>query len=59
VHQLLVPNVAAGSHQLEWNGRVDGSGLFADKGDYRLTLRAIDSTGSVSINRFALVRVFF
>ncbi len=59
VRRILVPNVAAGSHQLEWDGRVDGNGLFADKGDYRLTLRAIDSTGSVSINRFALVRVFF
>ena len=43
---------------IAWDGRVDG-GLFADKGDYRLTLRAVDSTGSVSLNRFALVRVFF
>jgi hypothetical protein len=59
VRRILVPNVTAGSHQLQWDGRVDGNGLFADKGDYRLTLRAIDSTGSVSINRFALVRVFF
>jgi flagellar hook assembly protein FlgD len=61
VRRIFVPGVAAGSgHKIEWDGRVDdANGLFADKGDYRLTLRAIDSTGNVSINRFALVRMFF
>ena len=51
-------SVTPGTQVLEWDGRAE-NGLFVDKGDYRLTLRAIDSTGSVSINRFALVRVFY
>lgn len=61
VRTILVPNVPAGTgHTLRWDGRVgSATGLFADKGDYRLTLRAIDSAGNVSINRFALVRVFY
>jgi len=53
-----LPSVAPGTgHTIAWDGRAE-NGLFADKGDYRLTLRAIDSVGSPSINRFALVRVF-
>ncbi len=59
VRQTLEPMVTGGTgHTIEWDGKADNS-LFVDKGDYRLTLRASDSTGSVSINRFALVRVFY
>ena len=59
LRRIFVPGVAAGNdHTIAWDGRADG-GLFVDKGDYRLTLRAIDSVGSASINRFALVRVFY
>jgi PKD repeat protein len=58
MRRFFVPGVAAGNgHTIAWDGRAE-NGLFADKGDYRLTLRAIDSTGNSSINRFALVRVF-
>jgi len=58
LRRLFVPSVAPGTgHTIAWDGRAE-NGLFADKGDYRLTLRAIDSAGSPSINRFALVRVF-
>lgn len=61
VRTILVPNVPSGTGRtIQWDGRVDSAaGLFADKGDYRLTLRAIDSAGNVSINRFALVRIFY
>jgi PKD repeat protein len=61
VRTILVPNVPAGTGRtIQWDGRVESAtGLFADKGDYRLTLRAIDSAGNVSINRFALVRIFY
>ena len=59
VRKIVELNVSPGSGlTISWDGRTD-SGLFADKGDYRLTLRAIDSTGGVSVNRFALVRVFY
>lgn len=59
VRRIARPGNAAGTGlTIAWDGRADG-GLFADKGDYRLTLRAVDSTGSASINRFALVRVFY
>jgi PKD repeat protein len=58
MQRVFVPGVAAGNdHTVAWDGR-GPNGLFADKGDYRLTLRAIDSAGNASINRFALVRVF-
>jgi PKD repeat protein len=58
VRRLFQPGVPAGTgHTISWDGRTESS-LFADKGDYRLTLRAIDSAGNGSINRFALVRVF-
>ncbi len=58
LRRIVAPGVPAGNdHTLSWDGLAD-DGLFADKGDYRLTLRAVDSTGSASINRFALVRVF-
>jgi PKD repeat protein len=59
VRRITRPGTGAGTGlTLAWDGRADG-GLFVDKGDYRLTLRAVDSTGSASINRFALVRVFY
>lgn len=58
MRRQFVAGVAAGNgHTISWDGRAE-NGLFADKGDYRLTLRATDSVGNVSINRFALVRVF-
>lgn len=58
LRRFFVPSVAPGNgHTIAWDGRAE-DGLFADKGDYRLTLRAIDSAGNASINRFALVRVF-
>jgi PKD repeat protein len=43
---------------IAWDGHAD-SGLFADAGDYRLELRAIDSSGNVSLTRYALARVFY
>jgi flagellar hook assembly protein FlgD len=43
---------------IAWDGNAD-DGRFADAGDYRLELRAIDSAGSVSLARYALVRVFY
>jgi hypothetical protein len=50
--------VAAGANTLAWDGRTD-SGLYADKGDYRLSLRAVDSSGNQSIVHYARVRVFY
>ncbi|MFC6671375.1 FlgD immunoglobulin-like domain containing protein [Marinobacterium aestuariivivens] len=51
--------VAAGTgHTIAWNGHAE-NGLFADAGDYRISLRATDSTSSESITRYALVRVFY
>jgi PKD repeat protein len=52
-------NVAPGAGlTIEWDGRAD-NGLFVDKGDYRLSLQATDSTGSRSLVRGVLVRVFY
>ena len=50
--------VAVGANTLAWDGRTD-SGLYADKGDYRLSLRAVDSSGNQSIVHYARVRVFY
>jgi PKD repeat protein len=44
--------------RIEWDGRAD-DGRFVDSGDYRLTLQAIDSTGSASLARYVLMRVFY
>jgi flagellar hook assembly protein FlgD len=52
------PNAAAGAGTIEWDGRSD-AGIFADKGDYRLALKATDSDGNQSIIRYVLVRVFY
>lgn len=52
-------NVQPGAaHTIQWDGHAD-SGLFVDRGDYRLSLRAIDSAGGASLTRYALVRVFY
>lgn len=50
--------VAGGANTIAWDGRTD-SGLFADKGDYRLSLRAVDSSGNQSIVHYVRVRVFY
>lgn len=58
VRRITETNVMPGTGlAMEWDGRAD-NGLFADKGDYRLTLQATDAAGA-SIRRFALVRVFY
>jgi flagellar hook assembly protein FlgD len=48
----------AGADMLAWDGRTD-AGLLADSGDYRLALRAVDSSGNQSIVHYARVRVFY
>lgn len=59
LRRIARPITAAGiGLTIAWDGLAD-DGLFVDKGDYRLTLQAVDSTGSASISRFALVRVFY
>ena len=59
LRRILVPNVAGGTGRtILWDGHAD-DGRFVDQGDYRLALQAIDSTGSPSLTRFALVRVFY
>jgi flagellar hook assembly protein FlgD len=50
--------VAAGNDTIAWDGRTD-AGLFAAAGDYRLSLRAVDSAGNQSIVHYARVRVFY
>jgi len=52
-------NVALGTGKtIVWDGHAE-NGLFADAGDYRLALVAADSTGSASIIRYALMKVFY
>jgi PKD repeat protein len=51
-------NVAAGASMVTWDGR-DDRGIFADKGDYRIALRAIDAAGNQSLVRYALLKVFY
>jgi flagellar hook assembly protein FlgD len=48
----------AGADMLAWDGRTD-AGLLADSGDYRLALRAVESSGTQSIVHYARVRVFY
>jgi PKD repeat protein len=55
---IVQTNVAAGTGTIEWDGR-DASGIFADKGDYRLAVKATDPSGNQSIVRYVLVRVFY
>lgn len=59
LRQIVDPLVVAGTDlTITWDGRA-ADGRFADRGDYRLTLRAVDSAGSASLTRLALVRVFY
>ncbi len=43
---------------ISWDGKTD-DGLYADKGEYRLELRATDASGGSSLVRYTLVRVFY
>jgi PKD repeat protein len=49
---------AGASKVLEWDG-LDGEGYLPDKGQYRLALTAIDASGSTSLTRYMLLRVFY
>jgi hypothetical protein len=51
-------NAPAGAGTIEWDGK-NQSGIFVDKGDYRLALKATDASGNQSIVRYVLVRVFY
>ena len=51
-------NAPAGAGTIEWNGR-NQSGVFVDKGNYRLALKATDASGNQSIVRYLLVKVFY
>ena len=55
---IQTANLPAGAGVVSWDGRTD-SGMFVTKGDYRVGLTAIDSSGNQSIVRYALVRVFY
>lgn len=46
------------SKVLAWDG-LNSDGLLPDKGEYRLALTAIDGSGSTSLTRFMLIRVFY
>jgi flagellar hook assembly protein FlgD len=50
--------VIEGANSIAWDGRTD-SGLYADVADYRLSLRAVDSSGNQSIVHYARVRLFY
>ncbi|WP_179957424.1 PKD domain-containing protein [Exilibacterium tricleocarpae] len=57
IRDYLVPAVAAGAaRNLAWDGKAN-DGRFAEEGAYRLSVTAVDSTGSRSLKRAALVRV--
>jgi flagellar hook assembly protein FlgD len=49
---------ASGAATIGWDGKTD-SGLYADTGDYRLALKAVDSAGNQSTVHYARVRVFY
>jgi len=49
---------AGASKVLTWDG-LNSSGLLPDKGEYRLALTAIDASGSTSLTRYMLIRVFY
>ncbi|HEX7329952.1 MAG TPA: PKD domain-containing protein [Pyrinomonadaceae bacterium] len=51
-------NAPAGAGTIEWDGK-NQSGMFVDKGDYRLALKATDAAGNQSIIRYLMVRVFY
>ena len=59
LRQIVEPLVAAGTgHVIGWDGRA-ADGRFVAPGDYRLTLRAVDSVGNTSLARLTLMRVFY
>jgi len=58
MRNIVQTGVAAGTGVIEWDGR-DDNGIFVDKGDYRLAVKATDATGNQSIVRYVLVRVFY
>lgn len=59
LRRVIQRNVEADTRNtITWDGHTD-EGHFADAGDYRLSLQAIDAAGSRSIMRYALVRVFY
>lgn len=55
---IQTTTLPAGTGTVAWDGRTD-SGMFVAKGDYRVGVTAIDSSGNQSIVRYALVRVFY
>lgn len=58
MRSIVLPNAASGVGTIEWDGR-DDRGIFADKGDYRLAIKATDAAGNQSLVRYVLVRVFY
>ena len=58
VRTITNANVGAGTHTIAWDGRND-SGIFVDAGDYRLGLKAADSSGGQSLVNYVLVKVFY
>ncbi len=58
MRSIVQPNVVAGPGSTLWDGR-DDKGIFVDKGDYRLAIKATDAAGNQSLVRYVLVRVFY
>jgi len=58
VRTIEQASVPAGAATVIWDGK-DDRGVFADKGDYRIALTAIDAGGNQSLVRYALLRVFY
>jgi flagellar hook assembly protein FlgD len=58
IRTILLPNAAAGPNTIVWDGKSD-NGIFVAKGDYRLALKATDSSGNQSIVRYLLMKVFY
>lgn len=58
IREAVDPTGQADPLTLLWDGYAD-NGLLATSGDYRLELRATDASGSVSLVRYLLVRVFY
>ena len=58
VRTINQTNVPAGTATINWDGK-NQNGIFVEKGDYHLALRATDAAGNQSIVRYLLVRVFY
>lgn len=59
LRRIIQSDVQPGAaRQIVWDGRAD-NGLLVDKGDYRIALQATDASGSKSLVRYALIRVFY